>query len=128
MKKYLLIALCLICGLCVSSATNSVDEEKIVINISYDKDKDKDKYNYNHRSIPLIEAYLFCSSQTVEVNIGSLESANVYIVNSNQQIVDYLFIDSNNGTNVIELQTNGPGDYLLIIESDDFYAEGMFTI
>lgn len=124
MKKYLLIALCLICGLCVSSADNKVDAEKVNLSIYDDIDK-KDQY---HRSLPLIEAYLFRDSQTIVVSVGSIESANVYIVNSNQQIVDYQFTDSNNGTNVIELQTNGPGDYLLIIESDDFYAEGMFTI
>lgn len=124
MKKYLLIALCLICGLCVSSADNIVGVEKIYVSI-YDDIDQKDQY---HRSLPLIEAYLFRDSQTIVVSVGSIESANVYIVNSNQQIVDYQFTDSNNGTNVIELQTNGPGDYLLIIESDDFYAEGMFTI
>ena len=50
-----------------------------------------------------------------------------FILDSNNVLIDYKRISPDNNS-IINLSTNGPGDYLLIIESDDFYAEGMFTI
>jgi hypothetical protein len=53
--------------------------------------------------------------------------AEVYVVDSNNQIVDY---DSVNTVipSTVYLSTNGPATYCLIIISDNCYAEGYFTI
>lgn len=81
------------------------------------------------RSISLytIEAFIFPATGIVEVNLSDIGMAEVYVVDSNNQIVDY---DSVNTVipSTVYLSTNGPGTYCLIIISDNCYAEGYFTI
>lgn len=124
MKKYLIIILCLFSWLNPSSASNVVDDEKEKIDLSV---KNKKNSNTNQRSILLIEAYFLTGKHIVEVSIDVHNLTEFFILDSNNVLIDYKRISPDNNS-IINLSTNGPGDYLLIIESDDFYAEGMFTI
>lgn len=126
MKKCLLIMLCFTCGLCTLSAKcleNEEEEEKVIVSIHEEYLPDKK----DHRSLYLVEAYLFRDCQTVEVSLCSIGTASVYVLNSNEEVVDSLTTSTNNVT-VVCLNTLGEGNYRLIIESDSIYAEGQFTI
>lgn len=81
------------------------------------------------RSISLytIEAFIFPATGIVEVNLSDIGMAEVYVVDSNNQIVDYDSVNTDIPSTVY-LSTNGPGTYCLIIISDNCYAEGYFTI
>lgn len=74
-----------------------------------------------------IEAFVFPATGIVEVNLSDIGMAEVYVVDSNNQIVDYDSVNTDIPSTVY-LSTNGPGTYCLIIISDNCYAEGYFTI
>lgn len=74
-----------------------------------------------------IEAFVFPATGIVEVNLSDIGMAEVYVVDSNNQIVDYDSVNTDIPSTVY-LSTNGPGTYYLIIISDNCYAEGYFTI
>lgn len=81
------------------------------------------------RSLDLssIDAFLFPRTGDVEIILYSIGRANVYLVDSFGQIVDYASTNTEIPS-TIYLSTNGTGNYRLIIDSDTCYAEGYFTL
>ena len=81
------------------------------------------------RSISLytIEAFIFPATGIVEVNLSDIGMAEVYVVDSNNQIVDYDSVNTDIPSSVY-LSTNGSGNYYVIIASATHYAEGAFAI
>lgn len=81
------------------------------------------------RSISLytIEAFLFPATGIVEVNLSDIGMAEVYVVDSNNQIVDYDSVNTDIPSSVY-LSTNGSGNYYVVIVSATHYAEGAFAI
>ena len=74
-----------------------------------------------------IEAFVFPATGIVEVNLSDIGMAEVYVVDSNNQIVDYDYVNTDIPSSVY-LSTNGSGDYYVIIASATHYAEGAFAI
>ena len=74
-----------------------------------------------------IEAFVFPATGIVEVNLSDIGMAEVYVVDSNNQIVDYDSVNTDIPSSVY-LSTNGSGDYYVIIASATHYAEGAFAI
>ena len=74
-----------------------------------------------------IEAFVFPATGIVEVNLSDIGMAEVYVVDSNNQIVDYDSVNTDIPSSVY-LSTNGSGNYYVIIASATHYAEGAFAI
>ena len=74
-----------------------------------------------------IEAFVFPATGIVEVNLSNIGMAEVYVVDSNNQIVDYDSVNTDISSSVY-LSTNGSGNYYVIIASATHYAEGAFAI
>lgn len=74
-----------------------------------------------------ISAYIVNDTNEVKVNIWGIGEAEVYILDSQNQMLDYSLINSD-FPSTIYLSTNGPGSYYLVIVSDTCYAEGYFSI
>lgn len=74
-----------------------------------------------------IEAFLFPATGIVEVNLSDIGMAEVYVVDSNNQIVDYDSVNTDIPSSVY-LSTNGSGNYYVVIVSATHYAEGAFAI
>ena len=74
-----------------------------------------------------IEAFVFPATGIVEVNLSDIGMAEVYVVDSNNQIVDYDSVNTDIPSSVY-LSTNGSGNYYVVIVSATHYAEGAFAI
>ena len=74
-----------------------------------------------------IEAFVFPATGIVEVNLSDIGMADVYVVDSNNQIVDYDSVNTDIPSSVY-LSTNGSGNYYVVIVSATHYAEGAFAI
>lgn len=75
----------------------------------------------------MLNAYLLHRTEEVEVNLYNIGAADIYIIDSNSQTVDYTSVITDIPS-TIYLSTNGPGSYYLVIMSDTCYAEGQFTL
>ena len=77
---------------------------------------------------PIIEAVLHSSMQQVEVTLYNIGDAEVYIVNSQNQIISNTTVQTEIPTTLNLNVTGGQGTYYIVIMSDDWYAEGMFKL
>ena len=77
---------------------------------------------------PIIEAVLHSSMQQVEVTLYNIGDAEVYIVNSQNQIICNRTVQTEILTTVNLNVTGGQGTYYIVIMSDDWYAEGKFKL
>lgn len=77
---------------------------------------------------PIIEAVLHSSIQQVEVILYNIGDAEVYIVNSQDQIISNTTAQTDIPTTVNLNVTGGQGTYYVVIMSDDWYAEGKFKL
>ena len=75
----------------------------------------------------MLDAYLLHRTEEVEINLYNIGTADVYIIDSNNQTVDYSHANTDIPS-TLYLSTNGSGSYYLVIVSDTCYAEGYFTL
>ena len=75
----------------------------------------------------MLDAYLLHRTEEVEINLYNIGTADVYIIDSNNQTVDYSHANTDIPS-TIYLSTNGPGSYYLVIAYDTCYAEVYFTL
>ena len=78
-------------------------------------------------SSPLIEAYIDHESGTVTVLLNEIGTAEVYILNHSNQIIDYA-MQNTEAISTVYLSTDVPGFHSVVVISDTCYAEGYFTL
>ena len=78
-------------------------------------------------STPLIEAYIDHQLGTDSVLLNEIGTAEVYILNYSNQIIDYT-LQNTDTFSTVYLSTDGPGFYSVVVISDTCYAEGYFTL
>lgn len=128
MRRFITIILLFVSAFSIASAITyySEDETKSKIDIYLDQNFGALK---EHRSLSnyIIEGYVLSISNQVEVFASNIGEAEVYIVNSLNQIVDYTIVNTDTPSRAY-LSTNGAGNYQLIIISETCYAVGQFTL
>ena len=64
---------------------------------------------------------------SIELEYNGLDSPDIYIVDSNGQIITWVQTNAYSSTEHLSVPTN-PGKYAIIICSDNYYGEGVFTV
>ena len=73
-----------------------------------------------------IKAYVCEDTGTIEVELYEVRQADICIIDSKDNTVDYC---TTNGQQFVMLDMpDTPGTYLLVICSEELYAEGIFTV
>ena len=79
-------------------------------------------------SFPIIEATLHCSIKAIEVTLYNIGEAEVYIVNSQNQVISSTTVQTDTPT-IIDMNVVGTqGTYYIVVMSDKWYAEGQFNL
>lgn len=128
MKKYFAIISMLLVSVISAYGINknSNDSEKIIMEI--DKTKIKSSTNIE-RSIDFttIEAYVYPNQGLIEVVLCNIGNASVRLINSNNQVVSYDYVNTDMPTTIYLNILSRSGTYYLEIVSDTWYAVGTTT-
>ena len=101
-----------------SNETNMIDLD--IRNVKNDYDRSL--------CFPIIEAVCYSTTKQVEVTLYDIGDAEVYIVNSQNQVVSSATVQTDVLT-IVNLNINGgQGTYYIVVMSDKWYAEGKFTL
>lgn len=86
--------------------------------------------NEFERSIspPIIEANLHASIKAIEVILYNIGEAKVYIVNSQNQVISSTTVPTDAPTTLHMNVAGGQGTYYIVVMSEEWYAEGEFTL
>ena len=79
-------------------------------------------------SFPIIEATLHCSIKAIEVTLYNIGEAEVYIVNSKNQVISSTTVPTDTPAIIDMNVVGGQGTYYIVIMSEKWYAEGLFTL
>lgn len=74
-----------------------------------------------------VSAYINYDSGVLELECCGIGDADVYIVNSVNQVVYQMLVLDGTSTAFIPVPTVA-GNYVLVIWSEKYYGEGMFTV
>lgn len=74
-----------------------------------------------------VDAYLLSTENIIEINYHGIGDANVYIINSHNQIIEETILYEGSFCSIIEAPTT-TGRYYLIICSDKYYGEFVLNI
>ncbi len=125
MKKLIVLMTLLIAtNLVAVERTDSTESKRI------EMDRKNLSTNEVERSIDssIIEAVYYSDLKQVQVSLFNIGEAEIYIVNSQNQVINSVTVDTNL-YNVTDLNVYGAsGTYYLIVISERCYAEGEFTL
>ena len=79
-------------------------------------------------SPPIIEANLHASIKAIEVILYNIGEAKVYIVNSQNQVISSTTVPTDAPTTLHMNVAGGQGTYYIVVMSEEWYAEGEFTL
>lgn len=79
-------------------------------------------------SSPIIEANLHASITAIEVILYNIGDAEVYIVNSQNQVISSTTIQTDAPTSLHMNVAGGQGTYYIVVMSEEWYAEGQFKL
>lgn len=79
-------------------------------------------------SFPIIEAALHSSIKAIEVTLYNIGEAEVYIVNSQNQVISSTTVQTDAPTSISMIVNGGQGTYYIVVMSEKWYAEGEFTL
>lgn len=77
---------------------------------------------------PIIEAVWHPNVKQVDVTLYNIGEAEVYIVNSQNQVISSTITQTDVPTTVNLNVNGGQGTYYIVVMSDNWYAEGLFTL
>ena len=108
----------------IADETNDSDESSI-IELEIDKIKSDVERSLD---FPIIEAVWHSNVKQVNFTLYNIGEAEVYIVNSQNQVISSTITQTDVPTTV-NLNVNGSqGTYYIVVMSDNWYAEGQFTL
>ena len=79
-------------------------------------------------SLPIIEATLHTSIKTIEVTLYNIGEAEVYIVNSQNQVISSTTVPTDAPTTVSMNVNGSQGTYYIVVMSEKWYAKGQFNL
>ena len=79
-------------------------------------------------SLPIIEASLYPCIKTIEVILYNIGEAELYIVNSQNQVINSTTVQTDIPTTIDMNVTEGQGTFYIVVISEKWYAEGKFTL
>jgi len=74
-----------------------------------------------------VRAYINYDSELLELECYGIGDADIYIVDSNNQVIDQIIVFDGTPTSYIPMPEEH-GNYVLVIWSEKYYGEGFFTI
>jgi hypothetical protein len=74
-----------------------------------------------------VSAYINYDSDLLELECYGIGDADIYIVDSNNQVIDQIIVFDGTPTSYIPVPEEH-GNYVLVIWSEKYYGEGFFTI
>lgn len=108
----------------IADETNDSDESSI-IELEIDKIKSDVERSLD---FPIIKAVWYSNAKQVGITLYNIGEAEVYIVNSQNQVISSTITQTDVPTTV-NLNVNGSqGTYYIVVMSDNWYAEGLFTL
>lgn len=108
----------------IADETNDSDESSI-IELEIDKIKSDVERSLD---FPIIKAVWYSNAKQVGITLYNIGEAEVYIVNSQNQVISSTITQTDVPTTV-NLNVNGSqGTYYIVVMSDNWYAEGQFTL
>jgi hypothetical protein len=84
-------------------------------------------FNQNHSFGQDVEATINFKEKIIEIGLFNISNGVIYIINQYSQIIDSIIIIEGDSI-IIMNQPEEPGNYILIIDSDNYYGEGRFNI
>lgn len=108
----------------IADETNDSDESSI-IELEIDKIKSDVERSLD---FPIIEAVWYSNAKQVTVTLYNIGEAEVYIVNSQNQVISSTITQTDVPTTVNLNVNSGQGTYYIVVMSDNWYAEGRFTL
>lgn len=75
-----------------------------------------------------VEAWFHTKTKTIEIFVCDIKTADIYIVDSGNEIVDFISVDSAMTQSVILDSPLRKGVYYLVIDSPVVYGGGCFTV
>lgn len=126
MKRLIYLTMLLIFSFGNAMGNNAIINEVTKTRIPIDHTTHDALKDHDRSADHFMDAYLYTETGVVEVNISDMGITEVYIINSSNQLVDYISINTDAAPTVY-LSTNGPGCYSIVIVSNTCYAEGHFT-
>lgn len=125
MKRFIYLTMLLIFSFGNAMGNNAIINEVTKTRIPIDHTT-HDALKDHGRSVDhFIDAYLYTETGVVEVNISNMGITEVYIIDSSNQLVDYISVNTDTVPTVY-LSTSGSGYYSIVIMSVACYAEGYF--
>ena len=79
-------------------------------------------------SYPIMDVFLYSKSKQMEVTLYNIGEAEVYIVNSQNQVVSSTTVQTDTPTTISMNVVGGQGTYYIVVMSEKWYAEGEFTL
>ena len=108
----------------IADETNDSDESSI-IELEIDKIKSDVERSLD---FPIIKAVWYSNAKQVGITLYNIGEAEVYIVNSQNQVISSTITQTDVPTTV-NLNVNGSqGTSYIVVMSDNWYAEGQFTL
>lgn len=108
----------------IADETNDSDESSI-IELEIDKIKSDVERSLD---FPIIEAVWHSNVKQVNFTLYNIGEAEVYIVNSQNQVISSTITQTDVPTTVNLNVNSGQGTYYIVVMSDNWYAEGQFTL
>ncbi len=108
----------------IADETNDSDESSI-IELEIDKIKSDVERSLD---FPIIEAVWHSNVKQVNFTLYNIGEAEVYIVNSQNQVISSTITQTDVPTTVNLNMNGGQGTYYIVVMSDNWYAEGLFTL
>ena len=108
----------------IADETNDSDESSI-IELEIDKIKSDVERSLD---FPIIEAVWHSNVKQVNFTLYNIGEAEVYIVNSQNQVISSTITQTDVPTTVNLNMNGGQGTYYIVVMSDNWYAEGQFTL
>ena len=108
----------------IADETNDSDESSI-IELEIDKIKSDVERSLD---FPIIEAVWHSNVKQVNLTLYNIGEAEVYIVNSQNQVISSTITQTDVPTTVNLNMNGGQGTYYIVVMSDNWYAEGLFTL
>lgn len=108
----------------IADETNDSDESSI-IELEIDKIKSDVERSLD---FPIIKAVWHSNVKQVNFTLYNIGEAEVYIVNSQNQVISSTITQTDVPTTVNLNMNGGQGTYYIVVMSDNWYAEGLFTL
>lgn len=130
MKKIIVLAMMFSVTFFNRATANKAEDSSSPKKIEIVTDNSLNNENEYERNLnyPIIDALLYSDIKQVEVTLYNIGKADIYIIDSQNQIINNMNTNTDSPITVNLSLTNKKGVYYVIIISDYCYAEGKFLL